>query len=366
MSLARVHAVSLPAIGQMIADYVRRHDLDALRELRAKAKAADVWIREQAGDLDAAIDGQLHLAEAAVRIELAIGEVLTQTPTRQGDPKSARVAESVKLSDIGVTHKQSSRWKRAAKVPADVRERFLEVARERRETPSTSALVALGKLDHAQAAAAIERFARGEVKELRSAIDAARHEARHARAGELAQRSTPLDPAELGRFGLILADPPWKYSGSTTTPGRRIEQHYPTMTLEEVCELRVQELALDDCVLGLWVPEPLLISHAPSVIEAWGFAHRSGWVWCKDGAPGMGHWSRVDHEHLLLCVRGNPPTPIPAMRPSSLLRAPKGAHSEKPVEAHQRLERMFPGVRRLEMFARAPRDGWRAWGNQAA
>lgn len=42
-----------------------------------------------------------------------------------------------------------------------------------------------------------------------------------------------------------------------------------------------------------------------------------------------------------------------------------GAHSEKPAEAHARIERLVAGPY-LELFARRPVRGWDAWGNQVA
>lgn len=43
---------------------------------------------------------------------------------------------------------------------------------------------------------------------------------------------------------------------------------------------------------------------------------------------------------------------------------PRGAHSEKPPDLHRALERLCRGPR-LELFARAARPGWTAWGNEA-
>jgi N6-adenosine-specific RNA methylase IME4 len=43
--------------------------------------------------------------------------------------------------------------------------------------------------------------------------------------------------------------------------------------------------------------------------------------------------------------------------------APVGAHSAKPDEAYSRMQRLYGGPY-LEMFARKPRDGWMAWGDE--
>jgi hypothetical protein len=54
-----------------------------------------------------------------------------------------------------------------------------------------------------------------------------------------------------GKYGLILADPPWKYA---TGPGGYVpENHYPTLTSEEIASLPVADLTAHDCLLYLWV-----------------------------------------------------------------------------------------------------------------
>jgi N6-adenosine-specific RNA methylase IME4 len=47
-----------------------------------------------------------------------------------------------------------------------------------------------------------------------------------------------------------------------------------------------------------------------------------------------------------------------------VIEAPRGRHSEKPVAFAEVIERLYPNVPKLEMFARAPRAGWDVWGNE--
>ena len=45
-------------------------------------------------------------------------------------------------------------------------------------------------------------------------------------------------------FDVILADPPWSFSGnSAARPGRNVRRHYPTMTVAEVAAMPVREIA---------------------------------------------------------------------------------------------------------------------------
>jgi len=166
----------------------------------------------------------------------------------------------------------------------------------------------------------------------------------------------------LGRFQVILADPPWKYE-HPVTDNRNLANQYPTLTLDELKSLPVAEIAAEDSVLFLWVPNPKL-GEAFEVIEAWGFQYRTSAVWVKDKI-GMGYYFRQQHELLLLAKRGNLPVPDPEARPSSVIEASRGQHSQKPVKVYDLIERMYPNRTRIELFARGKRQGWEAWGNQA-
>ena len=84
-------------------------------------------------------------------------------------------------------------------------------------------------------------------------------------------------------------------------------------------------------------------------------------------AMGMGYYFRQQHELLLVAARGALPVPEPHARPASVIRTRRRAHSEKPTVLYEFLERMYPQLTeqtRVELFARAPRVGWAAWGNE--
>jgi N6-adenosine-specific RNA methylase IME4 len=59
------------------------------------------------------------------------------------------------------------------------------------------------------------------------------------------------------------------------------------------------------------------------------------------------------------------PAPAPSLRPPSVIEAPRREHSCKPNEAYELIERAYPELPKIELFARAARDGWAAWGNEA-
>ena len=67
-----------------------------------------------------------------------------------------------------------------------------------------------------------------------------------------------FDAAALGKFAVLYADPPWRYESGTTDGDRAIENHYPTLSLEEICALPVSDIAHVNAVLFLWVIAPKL------------------------------------------------------------------------------------------------------------
>jgi N6-adenosine-specific RNA methylase IME4 len=159
-------------------------------------------------------------------------------------------------------------------------------------------------------------------------------------------------------FEVIYADPPWNYHNDT--PGREVERHYPTMSVDDICALPVP--AARNAVLFLWAVSPQL-PEALKVMTAWGFTYRSSAVWDKE-LVGMGYWFRGQHEHLLVGVRGKWSPPPQPLRVSSVYREPRGRHSKKPDAIRNMIAAWWPDARRLEMFCRYPAPGWSVWGNQ--
>jgi len=175
--------------------------------------------------------------------------------------------------------------------------------------------------------------------------------------------SGPTPELPEGKHNLIYADPPWRYE-HCKTDSRKIENQYPTMELEAICELEIEKCAADDCVLFLWATSPKL-SEAMQVVDSWGFSYRTCMVWRKDRI-GMGYYARQQHEHLLICTRGEPGVPIPGVRPNSVIDAPREEHSKKPDLFYDIIESMYPNATRVELFARQPHKGWKSWGNEVA
>jgi N6-adenosine-specific RNA methylase IME4 len=99
-------------------------------------------------------------------------------------------------------------------------------------------------------------------------------------------------------------------------------------------------------------------------MTAMGFRYVSQLCWVKH-RTGMGYYSRSQHEPLIIARRGNFPGPSQSDLESSVLFAPSRHHSEKPHGFYKRIDRMYPGVRKRELFGRSWCKGWeKTWGNQ--
>ncbi len=164
------------------------------------------------------------------------------------------------------------------------------------------------------------------------------------------------------RYAVLYADPPWQYEPGSVDDSRVIENQYPTMTLDAIKALPVGEIAHMDAVLFCWATSPKL-EEALSVLGAWGFRYRTCAVWVKPQI-GMGYYFRQQHELLLVATRGALPVPLEATRPGSVLTHDRLRHSEKPTAFRSLIERMYPDVPRIELFARELTPGWDVWGSE--
>jgi N6-adenosine-specific RNA methylase IME4 len=201
----------------------------------------------------------------------------------------------------------------------------------------------------------IAKVMQGEVSIHKAYTDIHREEKKAERQADIV--ANPVLPD--GKYNVILADPPWQYNFSETQ-SREIENQYPTMTLDDIKNL---ELPIDEnAVLFLWATAPKL-EEALKVLNAWGFEYKTCAVWDKE-VIGMGYWFRIQHELLLVGVKGSMRPPETENRVSSVIRSKRSSHSSKPEIVYEMLEAMFPNCKYLEVFARSNREGWISWGNQ--
>jgi mRNA (2'-O-methyladenosine-N6-)-methyltransferase len=185
--------------------------------------------------------------------------------------------------------------------------------------------------------------------------------------------------------------------------------NYDTMTVNDIKNLEVPSITADDAVLALWVPGSLLVEGL-DVMKEWGFTPKQTHVWvktkkepfkdilnvikriikhgiksldfpglcsvadkdtkdlyaslCMNGmlAFGMGRLFRQTHEICLIGTRGKPYQYLKDKAQRSVHFGPVIKHSGKPEDLQDMLERMFPRVKKVELFARRDRKGWTCMG----
>ncbi|MGA2186509.1 MAG: MT-A70 family methyltransferase [Bryobacteraceae bacterium] len=169
-------------------------------------------------------------------------------------------------------------------------------------------------------------------------------------------RELDASPPKLptGPFQVIVADPPWRYESGNDLP-------YPTMDIEDIKAMPVEDIADDNATLWLWTTNAHL-RVAFDVVDAWGFEFRTLLTWVKD-RMGTGEWLRGQTEHCMLAVRGKPV--FLHGNHSTVLEAARREHSRKPEEFFALVDATCPGGK-VELFCRQRREGWQVYGNDTS
>jgi N6-adenosine-specific RNA methylase IME4 len=325
------------------------HRVDEVKSIRDKAVAMQHYARQAK---DTTLISQA--TEIRMRAERRAGELLhemAERGERREHSQRSHGATSTdlppKLSDLGISKTQSSRWQKLAALDPDTFERNVE----RASTDSYN------RMTH--------RFLKeAEIKRVQE---------RHR---NLIKHGCMVDDlialADSGkRFGVVYADPAWPWDGWNERGKIRSapDNHYNTSTIEEIKRLPVAPLAAEDCALLLWCTWPHIArGNHVEVIRAWGFEPSTcAFCWVKqtiggDGLrPGMGYWTLANSEACLLAIKGSPLRLATDVH--QVVLAPRAEHSAKPDEVRTRIERLFSGAY-LELYGRKPVPGWTVWGNE--
>lgn len=169
------------------------------------------------------------------------------------------------------------------------------------------------------------------------------------------------------KYGVILADPPWKFKtfSAKGITAKGAESHYSCMPINDIKTLPVSDIADKDCFLFMWATFPML-PEALETMSAWGFKYKTGASWhkkTKNGKTAFGtrYIFRCAAELLLVGTRGHPKTLNKSTR--NVLQGVVREHSRKPDEQYSLIESLCGGER-IELFARQHRAGWDCWGNE--
>lgn len=228
----------------------------------------------------------------------------------------------------------------------------VEISRRREDLP----------FSHHQEIASLEPKKQDELLEMASSEKMTRQELREELRKQriFIKESKPLPE---GKFNVIYADPPWdvKAGPDWGSNGESHSLEYPIMSLDQIKNLPVKELAGEDAHLYLWTINKY-IPETYDIARGWGFEPSCLLTWAKPRhGIGLGGTFIQTTEHLLFCRKGT----LEAKKriDTTWFEYPRGRHSEKPEEIRKMIEEVSPG-KRIELFARTKTEGWSVWGNE--
>ncbi|CAH0717870.1 unnamed protein product, partial [Brenthis ino] len=170
-----------------------------------------------------------------------------------------------------------------------------------------------------------------------------------------------LDMTFLGKFAVIMADPPWDI---------HMELPYGTMSDDEMRCLGVPQLQ-DHGLIFLWVTGRAM-ELGRECLKLWGYERVDELIWVKTNqlqriirTGRTGHWLNHGKEHCLVGMKGNPDN-LNRGLDCDVIVAEVRATSHKPDEIYGIIERLSPGTRKIELFGRPHnvQPNWITLGNQ--
>ena len=175
--------------------------------------------------------------------------------------------------------------------------------------------------------------------------------------------------AELeNNFNVIVADPPWKIAAKNPTRG--VALPYSTMSVKQILQLPWAKLQTEG-YLFMWVVTKSytdVIQH----FESLGYIFLEEIVWLKYSKKGKlrkapGNIFLRCKESCLLFWKGPKSARMATCVGSDVLACLRRVSSQKPDELSELVERMVPGGKYLELFARGYnlRRNWTSIGDQA-
>lgn len=322
---------TLTAFNEAYRSLMVAKKIDEVKEIRDKAEALRIYVKQQGQGLEM----QNACAEIKLRAERRAGELLKEMERGQGNnnqwsalsqAETKQSEYSAALDEANVSRATAYRWQTIAELPDEKFEEELATTKNNCEELTSSRILKIAR--------------------------------------RYVAKDKPSPPPLDGKYRIIYADPPWKYNDNGLDDYGHAERHYPTMSIEELCQLgeQVRKISENDAVLFLWATSPLL-EDSFKVINAWGFNYKASYVWDKV-KHNFGHYNSVRHEFLLICTRGSCTPDSNELVDSVQSISRDGVHSRKPDEFRTIIEAMYTAGNKIELFAREEQKGWKIWGNE--
>ena len=168
-------------------------------------------------------------------------------------------------------------------------------------------------------------------------------------------------------YKIVLCDPPWPYTGDPNKMAAA-GKHYDLMSMEDLEAMPVKDICHKKAACFMWATGPRL-HNAVDLMRSWGFHYRGvAWVWVKTrkdgqimGPAGVPPTFVKPITEFVLAGSTNKvgrPFPIQTSKMEQVILAPRGKHSEKPSEVHEKIVELSGDIPRIELFARQAVDGW--------
>ena len=346
------HGLKVPIVTMNGKIVDGRQRLRACRELGIEPTFAELGGKQSAEEAVLSLNLiRRHLTESQ-RAMIGIRLVTTKLGSNQSTGDGVSQQDAAKLLGVSPDSLQRARKVEQTDMPALVR----KVEAGKLTVHEAVQLSKLPTKDLKKVLAANDEDFRKRVKDARVKVRELKVEKIKEKLEAARASNQPLDVVS-GQYGVLYIDPPWDYQPE-------IQLGYPTMSRDELLALPVAEKAADDAVCFLWSPASQL-PLALEVMKAWGFDYKTHAIWDKE-SPSTGSYFHSRHELLLLGTKGTLPEVEPKCRHQSIIAEKRGQHSRKPKAAYVMIEQMYPGLSKLELFARGKaRDGWAVWGNEA-
>ena len=173
------------------------------------------------------------------------------------------------------------------------------------------------------------------------------------------------------KYQILYADPPWKQSKGgkknkrPKSSGEPLD--YSVISLEEIQAIlnKAGFRSDENRVLFLWTIDKYLF-RAEEIAKELGYKLHARMIWNKVTGIPAAFTIRYGHEYLLYMYHGKllPVAKAERGKIHSVFTEQVTKHSKKPEIAYQIIERLYPEINRLELFARQKRESWDVWGNE--
>ena len=172
-------------------------------------------------------------------------------------------------------------------------------------------------------------------------------------------------------YDLIVADPPWKQTKGGKKNVRPISSgtklDYPVCSLEEIKQhlAEATKHTSENAILFLWTIDKYLFA-AQQIAEELGYKLHARMIWNKVVGIPAAFTVRYGHEYLLYMYKGKfvPVAKEERGKIHTVFTERCQRHSQKPEISFEIIDRLYPNLKKLEMYARSQRPGYDSFGNE--